>query len=182
MTKRHATVAYFQELAGQINRVMNGVHAGWQALPDREAYQRRVDKWHDLMTQLYDGLYADLAAAQSGDPHAVERLVIFLEADVVCHRSGYFKGDAIKVLTRVPLTPSLTERLEHVLLVAVDGRDRREFRAYVRLARALDTKSIREQLGKRLVAADERTRRHTKWVIDGLATGSSSRVIFADAD
>jgi hypothetical protein len=172
MMKRHATVAYFQEMAGQINRAMDGVPAGWQALPDREAYQRRVDKWHDLMTQLYDGLDADLAAAQSGDPGAIERLVTFLEADVVCHRSGYFKADAIKVLTRVPLTPALTERLERVVLAAVDGRDRREFRAYVRLARALDSKSIREQLSKRLVTADERTMRHTRWVVDGLNTGT----------
>jgi hypothetical protein len=174
MTQRQATVAYFQDLAGQINRAMDGVPAGWQALPDREAYQRRVDTWHNLMTQLYDPLDADLAAAQSGDQGAVERLVTFLEADVVCHRSGYFKVDAIKVLTRVPLTPALRERLERVVLAAVDGRDRREFRAYVRLARALDSKSIREQLSERLVTADERTMRHTKWVVDGLTTGTGT--------
>lgn len=168
MTKQHTTIAYFEDLARQINRSMDGVPAGWQALSNRDVYQRRVDRWHVLMADLYDGLYADLQAADAGDPCAVDRLVTFLEADVMCIRSGYFKADAIRVVSRVAFTPALKERLTRVLLAAVDGRDRREFRAYVRLARAVDAEPLREELGRRLAARDERTRRHARWVLNGL--------------
>jgi hypothetical protein len=95
----------------------------------RSGYGRRVDEWNRLMSDLYDGLHADLVAVRSADAAALERLTTILEADVFCFRSGYFKVDAIKALTRFDLSEASSDRLERVVLAAVDGRDRREFRA-----------------------------------------------------
>ena len=172
MTGKHTRqVTYFRELAAAINEAMTGVPSGWQGIdtPKRTLYQHRVDEWHRLMAELYDGLYVDLAEARLRDSAAIERLITFLEADVVCHRSGYFKVDAIKELLRVNLSQSNRRRLEHVVLDAVDGQDRREFRAYTRLARKLDNQRLRSELQRRLTSDEFRTRRHAGWALAALA-------------
>jgi hypothetical protein len=56
-----------------------------------------------------------------------------------------------------------------VVLVAVDGYDRREFRSFGRLARHVDDPDLRDQLRARLEAPNSRTRRHARWILEALA-------------
>lgn len=184
MVGRHSRqIARYRELAAAINLAMADVPAGWQGIadPQRTYYQGRVDNWHRLMSQLYDDLYADLAATRLRDPAAIERLIAFLEADVLCHRSGYFKVDAIKELSRVGLSETNQLRLEAVVLDAVDGPTRREFRAYTRLARYLDHERLRAELSRRLTSDEPRTRRHARWVLVALPKPGSEPTAGASA-
>ena len=77
------------------------------------------------------------------------------------------KVDVIRVLCRTELSAPARERLRRVVLAVVDGRDRREFRAYVRLACVVDSPVLRDELRSRL-AARELVRRHARWVLEGL--------------
>jgi hypothetical protein len=171
MSRSHtAAIARYRRLADSINAAMSGVPAGWQQAeqPTLSAYQARVDRWHTLMSELYVPLNAARESALRGDWSARQALVTFLEADVYCHRSGYFKADAISALTRQTLTAAERTRLIEVVLAAVKGADRREFRSYVRLARAVDDPDLRSRLETLCSSADRRTARHARWVLEGL--------------
>jgi uncharacterized protein YukE len=164
------TVAQYRELAAAINQATDGVPEGWQGPrePTRSAYQQRINRWHQLMSELYGGLDDAVAAARAGEASGIEALTTFLEADVICHRSGYVKADALKVLGRAELSDAIKRRLEDVILAAVDGPDRREFRSYAQLARKLDNPRLRTELERRAASSDLRTKRHAGWAIDAL--------------
>ena len=102
------------------------------------------------------------------DQSGVETLVRFLEADVYCFRSGYVKADAIRFLTRADLNDETMERLRRVALTVVDDGDRREFRAYIRLGRRVDSAAFRNDLRTRLDSGSRRTARHADWMLVGL--------------
>lgn len=156
---------------------MSGVPVGWQGAkqPALGAYQASVDRWHVFMSALYDPLSAARESTLRGDESAREVLVTFLEADVYCHRSGYFKADAINALTRQTLTGAERTRLTEVVLDAVNGADRREFRSYIRLARAVDDPDLRSQLETLCSSTDRRTARHARWILDGLGARARKR-------
>lgn len=165
-----AAIDRYRRLGESINASMSGVPPGWQALEQsaRDAYRARVDQWHRLMSELYVPLQSARASVLRGESAAREVLVTFLEADIYCHRSGYFKADAINALTRQTLTPAERTRLTEVVVAAVNGADRREFRSYVRLARAVDDPDLRFRLETLCESADRRVARHARWVLEGL--------------
>jgi hypothetical protein len=103
-----------------------------------------------------------------GDPAATELAVLFLEADPWFFRSGYVKADLIRRLKRLALSPSIAERLRQVVLAAVDGRDRREFRHYCRLARRVATPELVAALAERRGSPDPGVRRRSAWVLAAL--------------
>jgi hypothetical protein len=109
-----------------------------------------------------------MARLHDGDLSGVETLVRFLEADVYCDRSGYMKADVIRILTRADLDEATLVRLRTVVLAAVEGFDRREFRSYIRLARRVDSDALRQELASRLGSATARTSRHAKWMLAGI--------------
>jgi hypothetical protein len=94
--------------------------------------------------------------------------VRFLEADIYCFRSGYMKAEAIHVLKRADLDEKTAGRLRAVVLGVVSGYDRREFRAYIRLARRVESDALREDLRALAVSPARRTARHARWVLAGL--------------
>ena len=167
-------VLRYGELAEAITSTISDVPIGWQALEPstRDMYHARVDQWHALMSELYDPLYAALDAVIRGDESDRDRLICFLEADVYCHRSGYFKADAIRALTRRELPATERSRLSRVLFSAVVGPDRREFRSYVRLARALNDADVRSRLEALAISPEPRTARHARWILEGLGLRS----------
>ena len=73
------------------------------------------------------------------DQDAIECAVVYIEADPWVFRSGYFKDRLLPRLRRAALTGTQRARLRLALLAVVDGRERREFRRYSRLANALAT-------------------------------------------
>lgn len=179
---RISSIARYRQLGDLINTAMADVPVGWQATaePLRSGHQASVDRWHKLMSALYDPLHAARESALRGDPSARDVLVTFLEADIYCHRSGYFKADAISALTRGPLTEGERRRLTAVVLAAATGRSRREFRSYVRLARAVDDPALRSRLETLATAPDRRTARHARWLLEGLGARAQKPDVVRD--
>jgi uncharacterized protein (TIGR02996 family) len=112
--------------------------------------------------------WEDLRRLRSGDAAALETAVAFLEADPWFFRSGYAKESLIRFLCRLELAQEHVARLRRVVLAAVDGRHRREFRSYCRLARKVDGPEVRSELVRRLGHDDARVRRHARWVFAAL--------------
>jgi len=165
-------------LADLIEHAMDDVPPRWRVdwdSPNRDEHAARVGWWHELMSRMYEPVDVAIDQSARGDQSGVETLVRFLEADVYCHRSGYYKGYAIRALTRLPLGTEIRSRLLRVVQRAVEGPDRREFRAYIRLARFLDGPDLRETLEFQHASRDRRTARHAKWMLAGIAGSGAPR-------
>jgi hypothetical protein len=99
----------------------------------------------------------------------VDGAIEFLEKDEWTFGSGYAKADLIRLLRKLDLKPIQAERLRRVVLAVVDGRDRREFRHYCRLACKVDSPQLRQELMRRLEDENEAVRRHALWVLEYLS-------------
>lgn len=99
----------------------------------------------------------------------VDEVVKYLEKDEWKFGSGYAKADMIRWLRRVDLRLNEAERLRRVVLAVVDGRDRREFRHYCKLACKVDSPRLRKELRSRLGDENEVVRRHAGWVLEYLS-------------
>jgi len=99
----------------------------------------------------------------------VDEAIRFLEKDEWAFGSGYAKADLIRLLRKLDLNSTQAERLRRVVLAVVDGRDRREFRHYRRLACKLDSPQLRVELMRRLEDENEVVRRHARWVLEYLS-------------
>jgi hypothetical protein len=165
------TAGEMNERAERIREAMSGIPADWRLAPATDAKARHMAQvgWtHELLAGMYEAISLAVSRLRRGDEGGLETAVQFLESDADCFRSGYVKEEVIRFLTRLPLDPGTTGRLEEVVLMIVDGYDRREFRSYIRLARRLDSPSLRRELQARASSADSRTRRHAKWMLSGL--------------
>ncbi|HEY4188973.1 MAG TPA: hypothetical protein VGM28_01010 [Candidatus Limnocylindrales bacterium] len=136
--------------------------------PDEVARISKTGWFHELIAGVFGPIDQARSAVRQGDLTDVEILVRFLEADVYCFRSGYEKGYVADTLKGVTHDGAVADRLRIVVLAVVDGYDRREFRAYVRLARSVDSPELQAALEARLGAASPTVRRHARWVLDGL--------------
>jgi hypothetical protein len=165
------TVSEMRERADHINRAMDGIPDNWRLRPpsaDKIEHLARVGWYHELMAGLYDPIASALPKV-GDDPSAIEVLTRFLEADVYCHRSGYTKSDVIRALAKAtPSDAKTRRRLQGVVVAVVDGPDRREFRDYVRLARAVDDATMQTRLRGRLHAGAPVVARHARWILEGL--------------
>src|SRR5882672_4847092 len=90
-----------------------------------------------------------------GKRDRVDEAIKYLEKDEWKFGSGYAKTDLISWLRKFDLKPNEAERLRRVLLAVVDGRDRREFRHYCRLACKVDSPQLRKELMRRLEGENE---------------------------
>lgn len=115
----------------------------------------------DLVTP--SGLWELARTFRSGDAHGLNLAVDFLEVDPWFFRSGYLKHRLIFGITRLELDESVRSRLSNVVLAAVDRRNRVEFRAYCRLARAVRSVDLDDALQERLESGDEGVRRRAGW-------------------
>ena len=173
---RTPTVAEFRDLAELVSRAMDGIPHDWRLQPaSSEKAERlaRVGWFHELGTALYGPVISALERAPH-DPAAVETLVRFLEADVYCFRSGYLKADVCDAIKRLELDPPTTRRLRAVVLAVVDSWDRREFRAYCRLARAVDGEDLRAALRDRLTWSKPHVPRRARWVLEAIGERPTS--------
>ncbi len=167
---RTPTVSELRDLAQLVSRAMDDIPHDWRLQPaSAEKAERlaRVGWFHELGAALYGPVVSALGRVP-GDAAATETLVRFLEADVYCFRSGYLKADVIDVLKRVDLDAGATSRLRRVVLEVVDSYDRREFRAYCRLARKVDGEELRGPLRDRLTWSNPHVPRRAHWVLEAL--------------
>jgi hypothetical protein len=161
-----------RERAALVSTAMDGIPSSWRLAPPsvaRAEHLARVGWFHELLAGLSGPVRYAIEAVRNGDPSGVETLVRFLEADVYCFRSGYLKVDVINALVRASLTDEAADRLRKVVLDVVDGPDRREFRAYVRLAWKVETPALLAALDERAKSPTRRVARYGKWILDGLA-------------
>ena len=168
---RTPSTAEMQERAESVRGAMHGVPTTWRLAPpspERTEHLARVGWFHEQLAGLYGPIDDAIERLRRDDASSVETLIKFLEADVFCFRSGYKKAEVITVVTRAPLDDEALDRLRRVVVAAVDGVDRREFRSYIRLARRVDSPALRAELTSRLSSALSRTVRHAEWMLAGL--------------
>ena len=151
---------------------MDGVPRAWRLeppSPERTAAMAQVGFAHEQHAGLYGPIYAAIDAVRGGrpDPDDLEVLVRFLEAGIYCDQSGYATEAVIREVRRATRTAEIDARLRDVVLAAVDGWDRREFRAFCRLAASVADDELRAALHERS-ERDPRTARHARWVLDAI--------------
>lgn len=132
-------------------------------------WQAAARDFREALGLLYPrAFWEGLDRLKSGDPDAIEPAITFLEADPWAFRSGYVKEVILESLLRAALTDEHAKRLRAVVLRAVDGRDRREFRRYCGLARRVVDDDLRVALLERTGSSDRGQARRAQWVLDAL--------------
>lgn len=130
-----------------------------------------ADEFHRAIDAAYPpGFWENYTRLKEGQPEALEIAMVFLEDDPWFFRSGYIKVELIKYIGRTTLTEDRAQRLRRIALHAVDSRDRREFRAYCRLARKIDSSDLRNALLRRTNSFDDGIRRRARWMLEALGT------------
>lgn len=178
---------FFQEVV----QACRSHHADPEAKAVIEAARRLYERAWEMAYP--PGFWEDYERLRSGDPAGMGSAVSFLEADPWFDQSGYVKEKIIRSLKPAMMTLEYSARLRAVILRIVDQRDGREFRAYCRLARKVDSPELREQLRQRLTRAwpsarsltddlpalmlmarqDRAIRRRARWVLEALGEKSS---------
>lgn len=145
------------------------VDALWEALrlADPDRYTRELPRRLEVETAYPYGFGQAMAQLQIGDTDALELPVRFLETDPWVFQSGYVKARLIRIINRLEIPQNYLRRLQQVVLAVVDKADgRREFRAYCRLARKVDTTEFRQELESRLTVPNAKITRCAQWVLD----------------
>jgi hypothetical protein len=117
---------------------------------------------------------AFMPALAKGHVRFVEAAIAFLEADPWFFRSGYEKQNLIRHLKRSRLTEVQRERLARVVLAAIDGRDRMEFRHYCRLACGIWSDLLDEEVAQRMQSRDPGIRRRAVWVAEAAISAGNA--------
>ena len=119
---------------------------GWQAAYRTPAYpefmRRASEAWPEGFFNALEPPYGDRAN--------LDLLLRFLEEDPFFFRTGYAKQRALRLLSRWRLTRSDRRRVAKIVLAAVDGDAREEFRRYCRATRHADPEILLSGLVKRL--------------------------------
>ena len=142
--------------------------------PGRAPWREAVQRFNTAVERAYPpGFWEDVERLRSDDWSGLESAIGFLEADPFFFRSGYVKARLLKLVKRAPLTAAQARRLRQVVLAAIEGRDRREFRWFCRLAVRLDEPELRRQIEAWTLSDDPGLRRRAGWARDALirATG-----------
>jgi hypothetical protein len=133
---------------------------------------------------MYPGELEDAISALADTPvsvDAVETVMVFLEADPWCFRSGYFKQEILRKLRRQPLTLEQKERLANALLRYVDAGDRRELLDACRFARQHPTQRLRSRLKARLASSDSDVARRALLMLSSIRRPNLSSAELAHA-
>jgi hypothetical protein len=139
--------------------------------PKYEAFVSAVEDLRRALEAAYPpGFWQVHEALKKGRAkrRSIETAIEFLEADPWFNGSGYVKEDLIRFVKRLPLDPEQSARLRQVVLNVVDGRDRREFRHYCRLALWIFDSEFLQELETRSASPDEGIRRRATWMLEML--------------
>jgi hypothetical protein len=136
--------------------------------------ERDPDRYDALLKDFWEKTAAALPSTDhdfmpglaKGYVRFVETGIAFLEADPWFFRSGYEKQNIIRHLKRAQLTDTQRIRLARVVLAAIDGRDRVEFRHFGRLACGIWSDFLDEEVANRMQSPDPGIRRRATWVAE----------------
>jgi hypothetical protein len=125
---------------------------------DHRAWRAAAERFHAACAAMYPGELEDakraLSQRDATPTEAIETVLLFLEADPWCFRSGYVKQELLRRLAGRQLAGADKERLTPVLLRHVDAGDRRELPRACKLARRHATPQLRAELKRRLASED----------------------------
>ncbi len=166
-------VRAFDERGRRADKAHADMHAAFRAgLRDADpaAYGSLVDEFRSATRAALHGVGPDIyARIDAGDRTALDIAVAFLAADPWFFSSGYVKANLIRRLKRAQLDEARCERLRRAVLHAVTTRDRREFRDYCRLARAVTRPNLIVTLRVRSLDPDPGVRRRAGWMLKYVA-------------
>jgi hypothetical protein len=172
MTRRPAPHSSWHTRAERVNKAERLLHETFRERDtSREAFMRWRQAASDLHAALAaaypPGFWEMMRRLPAGDADSVAAAVLFLEADPWFFRSGYLKERILRGLTGLYLSPSIAQRLQQVLVMVVQRRDRREFRRYCRLAGfvALHAPDLIDDLMQLRASADPGVRRRAEWML-----------------
>jgi hypothetical protein len=83
--------------------------------------------------------------------------------------------DFIKHLWKSDLSEEQKMRLQQVVLSQIRDRDKREFRAYCRLARAVTDSAFEKQIAEMAGPSRGTIPRHAQWVLNYLRSAQGNR-------
>ena len=92
------------------------------------------------------GLTKEFELLRAGDVAAIEMAIRFLEANPRFFRSGYYKVDILKLLSKNPPSDEQCIRMRNVILERVRDRPVREMRAYARFAPKISTPEFEAEI------------------------------------
>ncbi len=138
--------------------------------PDEEALWREsVALNREILDQAYPaGFWDNYSQWRRGESQDIDIAISFLESDPWFFRTGYIKADLIHYLRRIELSAQQIERLRAVVLIAIDSRDRREFRSYCKLAKRLYSNDLKKEVERRVSSEDAGIRRRARWVLSAI--------------
>ncbi len=128
-------------------------------------------KTAEALPSTVPGFLAGLAA---GETRHVATAIAFLEADPWFFRSGYEKQNLIRYVKRARLREAQKQRLGFVVLAAIEGRDRQEFRHFGRLACAVWSDFLDEQVAERMTSADPGIKRRATWIAEAAVSAGKA--------
>lgn len=136
---------------------------------EQELWKQAAELFHQTIDEAYPRDFEEnLEQLEKGDPAGLKMAITFLELDPWFFRSGYVKADLIRLICRMSIPPTEAVRLQKVILAAIDLRDRREFRWYCKLAKAVKDKSFKLQVTERIGNQDSGVRRRARWVLSAI--------------
>lgn len=139
-----------------------------------DIHKATAERFWKAMDAAYPmGFWEDCEKLKAGDAAGLETVIRFLEADPYFFRSGYIKAWLIRGIKPSMLKPADIKRLQNVVLSLIDRRDDRDFRAFCKLARKVDSPKLREQLAQRINQGNFDVRRRARWVLEALAQKDS---------
>ncbi|BCM91315.1 hypothetical protein IAD21_03185 [Abditibacteriota bacterium] len=107
-----------------------------------------------------------LDAIRAGDRNTIEGSLTFLEADPYFFRSGYLKEKVLRAIKRAPLNGRDEVRVQMIILRALEGRYKREFKFYARLIPRIYTPQFENEL--RVAAKRTNCHNHAHLVLNAL--------------
>ncbi len=129
-------------------------------------WQAAIEAFHTAIDDAYPEGFWEFVSSR--DPNQLESVISFLEPDPWFFRSGYAKATVINKIMSVALSVDQVRRLRVVLLEVVRGRDRREFRAFCRLARKLASPELSRELEALESSSERGIRRRAGWMLSAL--------------
>lgn len=127
-------------------------------------------RFHRVLRAAYpQSLLAALESLRRREGGDLEPVLEFLEADPIFYGSGYMKEEALRLLPRASLSEDAKNRLTAVLLNAVRGNGRREFRRYCLLGRHINSEDLRSALEQLRHNPEAGVRRRAEWALDCLS-------------
>jgi hypothetical protein len=151
-----------REINALYERVHETVRQRARSAAQKREWQDACRAFHSYRASAFNLWRAEvLEQVRAGGESERSDALLLLEVDPWFFRSGYLKQKLLRALKNAHLAPQEVARLEGICLAVVDGRPRREFREYCRVAARVGTARLKAGLMARLATSDTGVRQRT---------------------